>query len=179
MVFPLLCSFSLQCRGPDSVLLLFVHLDSGCEAILIANLHSIFLCVSNQQGILAALIFPSAFLVLLFMYSIRSSALMSAVSMSSSVSSMTETSLSWSHSVFELLPSSVSPSELGWRCFSLRLFHRSLTPHHCSFFLVAFLLLCFRFVSTMRRSISRCVDLVIFSCSFERVHVPEAYVTLG
>ena len=48
----------------------FVHLVSGCEAILIANIHFIFLCVSIQQGTLAALIFSSASFVLLFMCSI-------------------------------------------------------------------------------------------------------------
>ena len=58
----------------------------------------------------------------------------SAVSMSSSVSSMKETSLSWSQSVFELLLSSVSPSEffvtvfvflsvfVHWLLTTLRLF---------------------------------------------------------
>ena len=44
----------------------FVHLVFGCEAILNANLHFIFLCVLMQQGILAALIFSSASFVLLF-----------------------------------------------------------------------------------------------------------------
>ena len=44
----------------------FDHLVSGCEAILIASLHFIFLCVVIQQGILAFLIFSSASLALLF-----------------------------------------------------------------------------------------------------------------
>ena len=31
----------------------------------------------------------------------------------------------------------------------------------------------------MRLSILRCVDLIIFSSSFERVHVPEECVSVG
>ena len=44
----------------------FFHLVSGCEAILIASLHVILLCVSIQHGILAAFIRSSASAVLLF-----------------------------------------------------------------------------------------------------------------
>ena len=64
-----------------------------------------------QQGILAALIFSWACLVLL----LTCSTSISAVSMSSSVSSLKETSLSWSHSVLELLASSVSSSGIWWQ----------------------------------------------------------------
>ena len=67
--------------------------------------------------------------MLLFMYSTQSSSSVPAVSMSSSVSSMEETSLSWSQSVIELLPSSVSPSEFWWQSFFLRLVLRSLASH--------------------------------------------------
>ena len=93
----------------------FDHLVSRGEEILIVNLHFFFLCVIMQHGMLAVLMVSSASLasaglVLLFMYSIQSSSI-SVVSMSSSVSHMKETSLSWSQSVFEMMPSSVSPSE--------------------------------------------------------------------
>ena len=45
-------------RMLNSILLFFfVHLVSRCEAVLIANLHFTFLCVSIQQGTLAAFIF--------------------------------------------------------------------------------------------------------------------------
>ena len=146
---------------------------SGCEAIPIANLHFIFLCVSTQQCILAALIFSSASVVLLFIYSIHYSSSISAVSMSSSASSMKETSLSWLQSVFELLPSSVSSSEfcLTFFCLLCHFFHL-LAPHHTSslfplcassLFFVILVLVCM-----MRRSILRCVDRIILLCSCER-----------
>ena len=64
-----------------------------------------------QQGILATLIFSWACLVLL----LTCSTSISAVSMSSSVSSLKETSLSWSHSVLKLLASSVSSSGIWWQ----------------------------------------------------------------
>ena len=48
----------------------------------------------------------------------HSSSSVSAVSITSSVSFMKETSLPWSQSVFELLPSAVSSSELLWFSFS-------------------------------------------------------------
>ena len=78
----------------------------------IARRHFILLCVSIQHGIVAAFILSIAIAVLLFMYSIHSSSSIFAVSISSSVSFLKETSLSWSHSVFELQPSTVSSSEL-------------------------------------------------------------------
>ena len=85
----------------------FAHRSPGSDALLIAKRHFNLLCVSIQHGILAAFILSTAVAVLLFMYSIQSSSSLSAVSISSSVSLMKETSLSWSQSVFELLPSAV------------------------------------------------------------------------
>ena len=96
----------------------FAHLSFGSDAILVAKRHFALLCVSIQHGILASFILSTAEAVLLFMYSIHSSSSISAVSITSSVSSMKETSLSWSQSVFELLPSAVSSSELLWFSFS-------------------------------------------------------------
>ena len=102
--------------------------------------------------------------------------------MSSSVSPMKKTSLSWFQSVFEMLPSSVSPSEfwllslssvlffVHWLLVTLRLFF---------FFVFLHFFLYFRFLCTTRRSILRCVDRINLSCSCERVHVPEAYVSVG
>ena len=136
------------------------HLSSGIDAIRIANLHFILLCVSIQQWIFAIFICSIAAAVLLFMYSIHSSCSISTASISSSVSFMKEMSMSWSQSEFESYPSSVSSSEHS--LFSLS----SLLT--CVFYLY------FLFVCTMRRSILRCVDCIIFSCSFERVHVREA-----
>ena len=143
---------------------LFVHLVSWCDAILIANLHFIFLCDSIQQRIMAVLIFSSACLVLLFMYSTQSSSSVPAVSMSSSVSSMEETSLFWSQSVFELLPSSVSPSEFWWQSFFLRLLLSLALIVLCLLSSLLFFIfsLYFRFVCTMRRGTLRCVYLIIF-----------------
>ena len=89
------------------------HRSSGSDAILIAKRHFNLLCVSTQHWILAAFILSTAVAVLLFMYSIQPSSSISPVSISSSVSFMKEMSLSWSQSVFELLPSAVSSSELG------------------------------------------------------------------
>ena len=66
--------------------------------------------------------------VLLFMYSIQSSSI-SVVSMYSSVSPMNETVLSWSQSVLELLPSSVSPSEFLLQSYFLLHSYRLLAPH--------------------------------------------------
>ena len=92
--------------------LFFVHRSSGSDAILIAKRHFILLCVSIQLGILADFILSVAAAALLLMSSI------SAVSISSSVSFMKETSLSWSQSVFELLPYAVSSSGPLWFTFS-------------------------------------------------------------
>ena len=91
---------------------------SGSGAFLIAKRHFILLCVSIQHGILAAFILSTAVSLLLFTYSIHSSSSISAVSVSSSVSFMKETSLSWSQSVLEMLPSAASSSELLWFSFS-------------------------------------------------------------
>ena len=38
---------------------------------------------------------------------------------------------------------------------------------------------CFLLDWIMRRSIFRCADLINLSCSFECVHVPDAYVSVG
>ena len=78
--YPACFCFNLESRLPFCCF--FVHLDSEREAILIANLHFIFLCNSIQHGMLAARILSSASPVLLLIYSIHSS----AVSTSSSVS---------------------------------------------------------------------------------------------
>ena len=96
----------------------FVHRSSSIDAILIARRHFILLCVSIQHGTLAAFIFSMAVAVLLFMYSIHSASSISTVSTSSSESLTKETSLSWSPSVFVLLPSAVSSSESLWFAFS-------------------------------------------------------------
>ena len=90
----------------------FSHRSSGNDAILIDNRHFNRLCVSIQHGILAAFVFSTAVAVLLFMNSIQSSSSMLTVTISSSVSFMKEMLLSWSQSVFELLHSAVSSSEL-------------------------------------------------------------------
>ena len=95
----------------------FAHRLSGSDAIFIAKRHFILLCVSIQHWILAAFILSAAVAVLLSMCSIRSSSSsISPVSISSSVSSVKKMYLSWSHLVFELLPSAVSSSELLWFC---------------------------------------------------------------
>ena len=59
----------------------------GVKRSSLRSLRYIFLPVSIQQGTLAALIFSSSSLVVLSMYSIQPSSSISAVSMSSSVSS--------------------------------------------------------------------------------------------
>ena len=82
--------------------------SSGRIAILIANLHFIFLCASIQHGMLAVRIFSWASLVLRLMYSIHSSSSISTVSMSSSESLKKDTLLSWSHPVSVLFSSSES-----------------------------------------------------------------------
>ena len=96
----------------------FAHRSSGNDAILTANRHFILLRVSIQQGILAAFILSTAADAILFMYSIQPSSSISPASISSSVSFVREMPLSWSQSVFELLPSAVSSSELLWFAFS-------------------------------------------------------------
>ena len=63
----------------------FDHRSSG-RSVLIASLHFILGCVSIQQGILVFIIFSSASLVLLLMYSIQSSSSISILSISSSLS---------------------------------------------------------------------------------------------
>ena len=87
--------------------ILLVHLSFGRNAILLAIRHFILLCVSIQKGIFIFFIYSSASLVLLLMYSIHSSSF-PVMSISSSLSSWTDTSLSWS--LLELCsePSSVS-----------------------------------------------------------------------
>ena len=90
----------------------FVHRSSGSEASLIVKRHFILQCISSKHGILTAFILSITVAVLLFMYSIHSSSSISAVSISSSISFMKETSLSWPQSAFELLPTAVSSSEL-------------------------------------------------------------------
>ena len=87
--------------------------------------------------------------------------------------------LSWSQSVFELFPSSVSFGILATIFFLFCFFIVSrLLVASCLFFMFFHFFLYFRFVCIMRRCILRCVDLIIFSCSFERVHVPEAHVSV-
>ena len=49
--------------------------------------------------------------------------------------------------------------------------------HRCSFLSLLFLV--FPLFCTLRRSIFRCVDLIILSCSFDILHVPLAYVSVG
>ena len=87
----------------------FAHRSSASDSILIAKRHFILLCVSIQHWILAAFILSTAIVVLLFMCSVQSSSSISIASVSSSVK---ELSLTWSQSMFELLPSEVSSSEL-------------------------------------------------------------------
>ena len=70
-------------------------------------------------------------------------------------------SLSWSQSLFELLPSAVPSSELLWFTFS--------SSPSFSFLLVWVCFLYFLFVLTMRRSILRWVDRIILSCSLDGV----------
>ena len=94
----------------------FVNLVSGCEAILTSSLH-----IGSPH------LFFSFFRASFYVFDPIS--FFNAVSMSSSVSSMKETSLSWSQSVFELLPSSVSPSDFWLSSLS---FFRLLAPHHSS-----------------------------------------------
>ena len=135
------------------------HVSFGSDVILIANRHFILLCVSIQHGILAAFIRSSASAVLLFLYSIQSSCSISGVPFSSSVSFAKETSLSWSQSVLELLPSTVSSSELLWHSFSSPppfsfLGCLSLSDSFPSLLFCVFLLY-FLFVCSMSRSILR------------------------
>ena len=89
----------------------FSHRSSGSDAILIAKRHVILVCVSIQHGMQAAFILSIAIAMLLFMYSFHSSSSISPASISSSESFMKEMSMSWSQSVFELLPSAFSSDE--------------------------------------------------------------------
>ena len=82
---------------------------------------------------MAAFIHSTATAVLHFMYSTQSSSSISLVSISSSVSFMKEMWLSWSQSVFELIPSAVSSSELRWFVFVFVIF---LIPAGLSFLFV-------------------------------------------
>ena len=125
----------------------FAHRSFGSDAILVAKRHFTLLCVSIQHGILAAFFLSTAIAVLLFMYSIQSSSSISSVSISSSVSFMKEVLLSWSQSVFELLRSAVSSSELLWFAFS--------SSSSSSFLLGWVFFLYLLFVCMMRRSILR------------------------
>ena len=61
----------------------------------------------------------------------------------------------------------------------LLVFFRSLGFSTYRLSLSLFFFLYFCFVSTMRRSIFRCVEQISFSCSCERLYVPEAYVSVG
>ena len=97
------------------------------------------------------------------------------MSMSSSVSSVKKSSRSWFQSVFDLLPSSVYPSEFWWLSLSSVLFSckgsSSLSVSFSSL-LYFILFLYFRFHCTTKRTISRCVDRINLSFSRERDHVP-------
>ena len=90
------------------------HRSSRRGALLFAILHFFLLC-SIKQGMFAFIIHYSPSLVL-FLYSIQSLSSISILSISPSISSEKETSLSWSQSVIDIDPSS-SISEL--RCSSL------------------------------------------------------------
>ena len=166
---------------PTALLDLHPRLRPGIH-FAAANLHLIFLCVIVQHGILAVLIFSSVCLVLFLC--IRSNLLQFQLfRMSSSMSHMKETSLSWSQSVFGLLLSSVSPSEFWWPSFAC--VFSSFVGSSSTFVFFPSLLFFTVFkkkslcLNNQRRSILRCVDLIIFSCSFERVHVPETHVSEG
>ena len=92
----------------------FVHLASECDAILIANLHFIFLWISIQHGMLATRILSSTSRVIVLMYSIQSSSSLSAVSTSSSGSL-------WKHALLSLIASDARAVFFvgnGWRCVS-------------------------------------------------------------
>ena len=90
------------------------------------------------------------------------------LSISLSESSAKETSLSWSQSVWMLLPSCVSLSEFSWLSFLSQClfsdFHVA-----CHLFFLYFLLVC-----AIGRSIFRFVYSINLSCSFVKVHVPHA-----
>ena len=87
--------------------ILLVHLSFGRSVLLFVIRHFSLLCVSIQQGIFAFFMYSFASLILLLMYCVHSSSF-SVVSISSSLSSWKDTSLSWS--LLELWPvlSSVS-----------------------------------------------------------------------
>ena len=149
------------------------HLSSGIDAIRIANLHFSLLCDLIQQWIFAILICSIAAAVLLFKYSIHSSS-DSAASISSSVSFM---------------KSCRCPGRnlnlIDFHSFLPRLSFLLAFPLPSLFFSLFFslltcvFLLCFLFVWIMRRSILRCVYCIIFSCSYESVHVLEAWFIVG
>ena len=112
LVFPLVCLSDAWCRGKSSILLLsfpIVHLVA--MQFSLPRRHVILLCVSIQHGMLAAFILSIAIAMLLSMYSFHSSSSISPASISSSESFMKEMSMSWSQSVFELLPSAFSSDE--------------------------------------------------------------------
>ena len=119
-VFPLECMYGAWCWGLGSILRLSFSIVR-LAAMRFSSLISIsFFCVF-QSSMWNSGCFHSlsvAVVVLLFMYLIHASFFITAVSNSSSVSFMQETSLSWSQSVFELLPSDVSSSELLWCALS-------------------------------------------------------------
>ena len=127
-----------------------------------------FLWVLFQHRIFALSIFSMASSVLLFMYSIQSSSSINVVSISSSASSSNETSLSTSLWVVVLWPSPLSSSVLHISLMSISSIS-SLVPISCFSIFLYFL-----FVWMMSRSILRCVDWIILSCSLLGAHVPAA-----
>ena len=151
---------------PGFHLLLFLTILSLAEKRSSLPISISSLCVTNPARDIGCPHFSSASLVLLFRYSIQSSSI-SVVSMSSSVSPMKETSLSWSQSVFELIPSSVSPSEF--------LLHSSFSSAFSSFVgsssFCVFFLHCF----FQRVDLISFVDVFIF----REGPFPEAYVSVG
>ena len=123
LFFGLFISMSVWClvlRPGFHFAAFFVHRSSNCDATLIAKRHFILLCVSIQHGIFAVFILSTAISVLLFIYSIQSSSSISLLSISSSVSSMKDMSLSWSQS---LLRQFLRRSFCGLLLFLLH-FHR-------------------------------------------------------
>ena len=178
------CSSACFCSNAESRVpccCCFVHLDSGCAAILIASLHVIFLCVSIQHGMLAAfcplrlVCFFSCFRYFLHLQLLpcpcrhlsRSGKIRRCLDrILCSCCFLHRCRLSYVVDFFHL--------QLIL-CRLLILFH-SFDHHHLNF--LVFHLVPF-FVCTMRQSILRCVDRISFSCTCESVHVPDADVSVG
>ena len=106
------------------------NLSSGKDAIRIANLHFILLCVLIQHWFFAVFISSMASSVLLCMYSIHFSSSISAVSISSSVSFSGSAFLHCAHSnpVPLLL---AAPLELMRRTGSVSIFRLRVSPRLC------------------------------------------------